>query len=103
MKRQHRSYWFKHFQNWEETSLKKIEYAQEHKLSRSAFYYWVMKFSKENKDHLPLEKHGFEEVSVVTGKVEPICSPSIIIRYPSGVSIEWKGPVDMAQLKALVH
>lgn len=86
-----------YYDQWLSSGLGKKAFALQAGLSVSTFYYWISKFEK---DYSPSTLQGFEPVGVTPPSLG---TPTAVIRYPNGVSIEWHGAADsLCLLKGLV-
>jgi len=80
-----------HYEAWQASGLGKKVYAMQQRLSPSTFYYWIKKFE----EGVPAKRlKGFQAIQID----KPITSAVAIVRYPSGVSIEWHGHPDTVHL-----
>ena len=98
MKRHSTTKMRKHYDQWQSSGLVKKLYAMQEGIAISTFYYWVSKFEKELNVRPPTK--GFQPLGLGL-----IPSPEVtaIVRYPGGVSVEWRGPADWVHLlKALL-
>lgn len=87
------------YANWQESGLGKKAFAEQGKISPSTFYYWAKKFEKAKSK--ASTKKGFEPILLESVVSHP--TAIAIVRYPSGVSLEWHGaPETIALLKTLL-
>jgi len=85
-----------HYEAWQASGLGKKVYAKREGLSPSTFYYWIKKFDEAV---LAEPAKGFQSIQID----KPMTSAIAIVRYPSGVSIEWHGHPEMIHhLKSLL-
>ena len=85
-----------HYETWLVSGLDKKVYAAQQNLKTSTFYYWIRKI--EAKDQ-PILK-GFQQIE---SSDTPHTSATAVVRYPSGISIEWHGSADTIHLlKSLI-
>ncbi|WP_460490230.1 IS66 family insertion sequence element accessory protein TnpA, partial [Belliella aquatica] len=86
--------YYKLFTKWQESGLSKAAFASEAGISRASFYYWCRKFEEETIDYA--DSSGFSLVNPEMGFQK---DPILKINYPSGVSIEFFGQVDINSVK----
>lgn len=86
------------FTRWQESGLSKGAYASEAGISRASFYYWCRKFEEQPFKNSSAAS-GF---SLVNSEIEFQKDPIFKINYPSGVSIEFFGKVDITTIKELL-
>lgn len=89
--------YYKLFTKWQGSRLSKAAFASEAGISRASFYYWCRKFEGQQDD--PPFASGF---SLVNPKMEFQEDPILKINYPSGVSVEFFGKVDITSIKELL-
>ncbi|TRX45275.1 hypothetical protein FNH22_31605 [Fulvivirga sp. M361] len=99
MKRHDASKMQEHYEEWLLSGKSKKEFALEKGISLSVFYYWIKKLEK-NVPGVP-PGHGFQRIGLQETAQPPVAIA--VVRYPSGVSIEWHGPLEVHFLKALVE
>lgn len=86
-----------YYDQWLSSGLSKKAFARQSGLCVSTLYYWISKFEKGSGTNTP---QGFEPIEVAPTSLG---TPTAVIRYPNGVSIEWHGPTDSLHLlKGLV-
>lgn len=84
------------FSRWQASGKTKASFAEEEGISRTAFYYWCRKFSLEESS--PIGQSSF---SVITPDLGFQREPVVRISFPSGVSIEFFGKVEIESIKKL--
>lgn len=82
---------------WRVSGISKASFAESEGISRTAFYYWCRKFSMEQSS--PTGQSSFSLVTPVAGFQK---DPVVRISYPSGVSIEFFGEVEIDSVKRLL-
>lgn len=86
-----------YYAQWLSSGLGKKAFARQAGLSVSTFYYWASKFEKGS---VTSTVDGFEPIKVAS---PGLGTPTAVVRYPNGVSIEWHGgPDSLHMLKGLV-
>lgn len=86
--------YYKLFTKWQGSGLSKAAFASEAGISRVSFYYWCRKF-EDSPDNFP-DASGF---SLVNPEMVFQKDPTLKINYPSGISIEFFGQVDIKSVK----
>lgn len=68
-------------------------FAKSQGVPASTFYYWCKKFSEQiNEDQVINTDTGFEPINLTSLRDTTVIShPKAIIRFPTGVSVEWYG------------
>ncbi len=82
---------------WQESGKSKASFAEAEGISRTTFYYWCKKFSL--KKPASIVQSSF---SAITPDLDFQREAAVRISYPSGVSIEFFGKVDVESIKKLV-
>jgi transposase-like protein len=85
------------FNRWQVSGKNKASFAEEEGISRTTFYYWCRKFSL--KEPASTVQSSF---SAITPELGFQREPVVRISYPSGVSIEFFGKVEIESIKKLV-
>jgi hypothetical protein len=85
------------FCRWQASGISKASFAESDGISRTAFYYWCRKFSMGQSSQT-----GQSSFSLVTPDVGFQKDPVVRICYPSGVSIEFFGKVEIDSVKRLL-
>ena len=85
------------FCRWQASGISKASFAEGEGISRTTFYYWCRKFSPGQTS--PTVQSSF---SLVTPDVGFQKEPVVRIIYPSGVSIEFFGKVEIDSVKRLL-
>jgi hypothetical protein len=85
------------FSRWQASGISKASFAEGEGISRTAFYYWCKKFSLGQTS--PTVQSSF---SLVTPDVGFQREPVVRISFPSGVSIEFFGKVEIESIKKLL-
>lgn len=85
------------FCRWQASGISKASFAGAEGISRTAFYYWCKKFSSGQTS--PAGQSSFSLVTPGAGFQE---EPAVRITYPSGVSIEFFGKVEIGSIKTLL-
>jgi len=86
------------FTQWQTSGLSKQAFAMNNGISKATFYYWVKKFEASKSDIAGLKSFLPVHLSVPVST-----TATAIVRYPSGVSIEWHGTLESIHLlKTLV-
>ncbi|TRX54264.1 hypothetical protein FNH22_19285 [Fulvivirga sp. M361] len=92
------------YSSWRSSGQSKADYAAEKGIRRRTFYYWSRKFDREAEPFFesadPSDSFALMEVDRVDSSA---VQPSAIIRFPSGVSIEWYDTLEIDLMKALLH
>jgi hypothetical protein len=85
------------FVRWQASGKTKASFASEEGISRAVFYYWCKKFSIEEPSQAdrPL-------FSMITSELSFQREPVVRISFPSGVSIEFFGKVEIESLKSFL-
>ncbi|ERM81680.1 hypothetical protein P872_19480 [Rhodonellum psychrophilum GCM71 = DSM 17998] len=89
--------YYKLFTKWQGSGLSKAAFASEASISRVSFYYWCRKFEGQQDDSLFASGFSLVNPEMVFQK-----DPILKINYPSGVSIEFFGKVDITTIKELL-
>jgi transposase-like protein len=85
------------FNRWQVSGKSKASFAEEEGISRTTFYYWCKKFS--SKEPASIVQSSFSVITPEHGfQREPVAR----ISYPSGVSIEFFGKVEVESIKKLL-
>lgn len=85
------------FIRWQASGKTKASFASEEGISRTVFYYWCKKFSEE--ESVQADGTLFSMITPENGfQREPI----VKINFPSGVSIEFFGKVEIESLKNFI-
>lgn len=82
------------FCQWQESGMRKSDFAEQAGLTRKSFYYWCKKF--ETASPPPEPSASFERIK--TPLVSPL-APVARINYPSGTSLEFFGHMDADTIK----
>ena len=77
---------------WRKSDLSQKAFAIDHGISPETFYYWFRKLNKS--PVAPSAKKGFQTITMDA----PIPSVLAVVRYPSGVIVEWQGSADTIHL-----
>ncbi|SDA97382.1 hypothetical protein SAMN03080617_04365 [Algoriphagus alkaliphilus] len=85
------------FCRWQASGISKASFAEGEGISRTTFYYWCKKLSLGQS--APTDQSSF---SLVTPDVGFQKEPVVRISYPSGVSIEFFGKVEIDSVKRLL-
>ncbi|MFC4875093.1 IS66 family insertion sequence element accessory protein TnpA, partial [Negadavirga shengliensis] len=85
------------FCRWRASGISKASFAEGEGISRTVFYYWCRKFGMEQSS--PTDQPSF---SLITPDVGFHKEPVVRISYPSGVSIEFFGKVEIDSVKKLL-
>ncbi|KEO72227.1 IS66 family insertion sequence element accessory protein TnpA [Anditalea andensis] len=84
------------FIRWQESGIRKAEFAIREDLSKNAFYYWCRKFEEGITSG---GSRGFAQIRTGSSfKNDPV----VRINYPSGVSIEFFGQIEPETVKRLL-
>lgn len=85
------------FIRWQVSGKSKAFFAEEEGISRTTFFYWCRKFSL--KEPASTVQSSFSAITPELGfQGEPVAR----IIYPSGISIEFFGRVDIESIKKLL-
>jgi hypothetical protein len=84
------------FCRWQASGMSKASFAEGEGVSRTAFYYWCKKFGLEGSS--PAGRSSF---SVITPDLGFQREPVVRINFPSGVSIELFGKLEIESIKKL--
>lgn len=87
------------FEKWQSSNQSMATFAQNQGISRTTLYYWFAKFKKQSKQNARKGKKSFSQIKVAPP--QPSNKPSIMITFPSGVSIE-TNMVDPGFIKQLI-
>jgi hypothetical protein len=85
------------FYRWQRSGLSKAAFADREGISKVSFYSWCKKF--EAKTDSRDASSGFTRIELAEGTSGLAVAR---ISYPSGISVELFGSVDIGQIKALV-
>jgi len=85
---------------WQKSGERKSDFAARHGIARSTFYHWTRNHKAGNADDKP--STGFQAIAV-EGHMPPAAhTPTAIIHYSTGTTLELYGPLDSGQLRALI-
>jgi transposase-like protein len=77
---------------WRQSDLSQKAFAIDHGIRPATFYYWLRKL---NESSVATSSHkGFQSIAMDL----PMQSVLAVVRYPSGVSVEWHGSADTIHL-----
>jgi len=82
-----------YYRRWESSGMSVTGFAKSQGVPASTFYYWCKKFSEQvNTDQDINRDTGFEPLNLTSmGDPTAIAQPKAVIRFPTGVSVEWYG------------
>ena len=92
-----------YYQQWQSSGMSNTQFAKDHELKPTTFYYWIQKFEKLS---IQSSKESVTEGFVAINPLDvPIATdlPTAIIHYPSGVSFELFKTSDKGFLKTLLE
>jgi hypothetical protein len=76
------------YEQWLSSGQCKADFARQHQLSLSIFYYWISKF--ERKAAAQQISPGFSPIMLEPSQHQPASSqPLAIVRFPAGTTIEF--------------
>lgn len=76
---------------WKTSGLSQKVFSKNHGIRPSTFYYWLRKLDNS---FVPSHGKGFQSIAIDSSLPSAIA----VIRYPSGVSVEWHGSADTIHL-----
>ena len=80
-----------YYQSWEVSGMSIKGFAKHHGIPASTFYYWCKKFSDQSAT-VDDDLVGFTPLPVSSaGNGVSSDHPTAIVRFPTGVSLEWYG------------
>ena len=94
-----KNYWGRHIEAWKSSGVSKREYAEANKLSRSAFYYWCVKLSRE-----PIQETGKALTPGVFKRIaiQSSYSSSFKVCFPNGLILEIPEEISTAKLSEIM-
>ena len=81
----------RYYKSWEVSGKSIKGFAKDHGIPSSTFYYWCKKFS--DKEGTVDDNHaGFASLAIeMPDNIVTTDQPTAIVRFPTGVSVEWYG------------
>jgi len=101
MKRQEEKEMKKLYLEWKDSGMSKSAFAVEKEILRTTFYYWCMRFGKQ--DNRPRGAGEFSLLELPTSGAPASGGVVARISYPSGVSLELFGTVSADLVRELVR